>query len=132
VDHYIEIFNSTWIHNHAKVIADYVLPADFRAEIELKGIYIDIQLQAADGSDRNIAITPAGLGIDIEEKQRYIITRRQMQIEFRTETGKLLEYDSYHAHNDMKCYLAIAIGSWQQIKLYSFKIQIPEEVKSTI
>jgi hypothetical protein len=123
IDGYLKITNTTNIHNHAKIIADAEIIGDFQAEIELKGKYTDIQLQAANGEDRNIYITPAAAGIDMEKPQKYIITRQGLKIDFRTQSGIPIRYGNWNARNDMLCKIAIALQNWQTVQIYSLKLR---------
>jgi len=120
---YIEITNSTNIHRYAKVISHELIIGDFQAQIVLKGEYTDIQLQSANGEDKNIYVTPAALGVDVTKLQKYIITRRGLDIDFRTDYGFILRYGNWNAQNDMLCYISLALNNWQTVEIHSFKLR---------
>jgi hypothetical protein len=120
------ITNSLSGHYHAKIIMNTRLEADFQTVVTLAGAYTDVQIQAANGEDRNFGCNPAAQGITVEAIHKIVVTRIGTRLEFSllTEKGfRRLRYHPWQADAGMDCYVAIALSERETIELHSFTVE---------
>ena len=120
----IAITNTASGHYHAKVIYDRVLAGDFRVEIQLRGSYIDLQLQIASGQDKNFYVNPAASGIDIQKRQRFVIRRVGEEISFGISGASPLAHASHGALPLMSCYAAVAMGFGATAVIHGWSVNV--------
>jgi hypothetical protein len=122
------ITNSSDAHNHAKIILNKRLERDFPAVVTLRGTYKDVQIQIANGEDKNISCSPAAHGIDLLAPHRIIVTRVGTRMDFSHATDsspRRLRYYLWQAEVAMDGYIAIAIAHQQTFDLHAFVVRIP-------
>jgi hypothetical protein len=119
---FLDITNTTTGHNHAKVVFDRVLTGEFVASLELEGAFLDIQLQIADGQDRNLYVNPSEQGVPIDERNEYRVSRAQNNFVFHTKRYGSLRTGSYRGSLDMSCYFALALAMGQTVRVYSARL----------
>jgi hypothetical protein len=122
-------------HRYAKVAYGMPLVTDFEAEIELSGNFIDLQLQIADGTDRNLFVTPTEWGINTFTSNLFFIQRHGRSVKFGVFVGgerKTLNYRIYEPPgpkvgrmrlSSMECFLAVAIDNGAEVTITRFMIR---------
>lgn len=122
-------------HRYAKIAYALPLEKDFEAEIELSGDLLDLQLQIADGTDRNLFVTPKEYGIDVLKPNLFFIQRSGRTVKFGLAIGgrrKTLDYGIYEPPGSKvgraplpsaECFLAIAIDKGAEVAITRFLIR---------
>ena len=106
------------------MIYDRVLAGDFRVDIELRGSYIDLQLQIASGQDMNFYINPSAAGIDIQQPQRFAIRRAGEQISVGLSGAPPLAHASHGSLPLMSCYAAVAMGFGATTVIHAWSVNV--------
>lgn len=130
----LEITNTVTSHRFAKVIFPRVLTGDFKAYLAVSGDVIDVQLQAADGSDRNFYFSPTEMPDADEDRHGDSYDRfvSRVSVTRSCDRGVCFEQHgawprkgvrSYHGDLNMPMYVAVAVPQGGTLRVDSWTVE---------